>query len=141
MAVIRSLRGAWVVSGGRIGLRAAVELANVAAGLGAERVGVVSMTRREIAEAGGLAVGSGRRTAPSDAIPWCGASDPVRRTGATKVVTTERDDDMDFNRTKADRKLCRVMNVSTWERRSTKYPMTKEWRSTNDEDQSCVSGP
>ncbi len=58
-----------------IGLREAVELANVAAGLEVERVGVVPVTRREIAEAAGLGVGPGRRTGPSDAVRPRGTPD------------------------------------------------------------------
>ena len=57
--------GERIVRGRRIGLREAVELANVAAGLEVERVGVVPVTRREIAEAAGLDGGS----RPPDGTP------------------------------------------------------------------------
>jgi rfaE bifunctional protein nucleotidyltransferase chain/domain len=84
-----SQSGVDLFQGDWIGLREAVELANVAAGLEVERVGVVPVTRREIAEAAGLTVGPGRRTGPSVAVPWRRASNPVRRPGSTKVVTLD----------------------------------------------------
>jgi D-beta-D-heptose 7-phosphate kinase/D-beta-D-heptose 1-phosphate adenosyltransferase len=71
---------------GRIGLREAVELANVAAGLEVERVGVVPVTRREIAEGAGIGVGPGRRTRPSVVVGLPGTPTPVRRPGSTKVI-------------------------------------------------------
>jgi D-beta-D-heptose 7-phosphate kinase / D-beta-D-heptose 1-phosphate adenosyltransferase len=71
---------------GRIGLREAVELANVAAGLEVERVGVLPLTRREIADAAGLMASPGRGASVSDAVRLGGASNPVRRPGSTKVV-------------------------------------------------------
>jgi D-beta-D-heptose 7-phosphate kinase / D-beta-D-heptose 1-phosphate adenosyltransferase len=74
---------------GRIGLREAVELANVAAGLEVERVGVVPVTRREIAEGAGIGVGPGRRTRPSVVVGLPGTPTPVRRPGSTKLVTLD----------------------------------------------------
>jgi D-beta-D-heptose 7-phosphate kinase / D-beta-D-heptose 1-phosphate adenosyltransferase len=74
---------------GRIGLREAVELANVAAGLEVERVGVVPVTRREIAEGAGIGVGPGRRTRPSVVVGLPGTPTPVRRPGSAKVVTLD----------------------------------------------------
>ena len=76
--------------GGRLGLREAVELANVAAGLEVERVGVVTVTRREIAQAAGLEVAPGRRTGVPDALSSRAAPTPVRRPGATKIVTLDQ---------------------------------------------------
>jgi D-beta-D-heptose 7-phosphate kinase / D-beta-D-heptose 1-phosphate adenosyltransferase len=74
---------------GRIGLREAVELANVAAGLEVERVGVVPVTRAEIVHAAGLVASPGRGTNASDAVRLGGASTPVRRPGSAKVVTLD----------------------------------------------------
>jgi D-beta-D-heptose 7-phosphate kinase / D-beta-D-heptose 1-phosphate adenosyltransferase len=81
--------GPGLFQGGRIGLREAVELANVAAGLEVERVGVVPVTRAEIVHAAGLVASPGRGTNASDAVRLGGASTPVRRPGSTKVVTLD----------------------------------------------------
>jgi D-beta-D-heptose 7-phosphate kinase/D-beta-D-heptose 1-phosphate adenosyltransferase len=82
-------RGPGLFQGGRIGLREAVELANVAAGLEIERVGVVPVTRAEIVHAAGLVASPGRGTNASDAVRLGGASTPVRRPGSAKVVTLD----------------------------------------------------
>jgi len=84
-------RGPALFRGRGMGLREAVELANVAAGLEVERVGVAPVTRQEIAAAAGFGVGPGRRTEPSAMAGLRGAPTPVRRPGAadTKLVTLD----------------------------------------------------
>jgi D-beta-D-heptose 7-phosphate kinase/D-beta-D-heptose 1-phosphate adenosyltransferase len=83
-------RGAGLFEGGQIGLRGAVELANVAAGLEVERVGVAPVTRREIAEAVQKKKGTGPicRNGPKGASHKLDLS-PFSSRGSTKVITLD----------------------------------------------------